>query len=73
MTHNSDHRALVVNLSMDVEVVKRYTMRQQRTPFRKLRKEEMTEGENMFETLKEAVDPPWRRERLKNSWGGRGA
>ena len=75
-THDSDHRALVVKLSTDAEVVKRYKRRRQRTLFRKLKKEEMTEGEKMFETLKEAVDPPRRRERPKNSWirgGGVGA
>ena len=67
-THDSDHRALVVKVLTDAEVVKRYTRRHQRNPFRKLKKEEMTEGEKMFETLKEAVDPPRRREKPKNSW-----
>ena len=62
-------------MSTDVEVVKRCTRRRQRTPFRKLKEEEMTEGERIFETLKKAVDPPRRRERPKNSWirGGRGS
>ena len=40
-------------MSTGVDVVKRYTRRRQRAPFRKLKKEEMTEGEKMFETLKE--------------------
>ena len=66
--HDYDHRALVVKLSTDVEVVKRYTRRRQRTPFRKVTEEEMTEEERMFETLKEAVDPSQRREMPKNLW-----
>ena len=67
-THDSDQHALVAKLSTDVDVVKRYTRRRQRTPCRKLKKEEMTEGERMFETLKEAVDPSQRREMPKNLW-----
>ena len=55
-------------MSMNMEVVKRCTRRRQQTPSRKLKKEEMAEGDNMFETLKEAVDPSQRNKRPKNSW-----
>ena len=58
----------MVKLSTDVEVVKRYTRRREQTLFKKLKKDEITEGENMFETMKEVMDPSRRRERPKNSW-----
>ena len=47
--------------------MKRYTRRRWRTLFRKLKKEEMAEGEKMFETLKEAVDTPRRRKKPEAS------
>ena len=43
-THDSDHRTLVVKLLTCVDVVKRYTRRRRWAPFRKVRKEEMTNG-----------------------------
>ena len=34
--------------------------------------EEDDGGGDVFETLKEVVNPPWQRERRENSWTGRG-
>ena len=67
--HNSDHRALVAKLhSGNRGCMEAYRKKMQTCPLKIPKGSPMTEGEKMFETLRQTVEKPPAQDRPENSW-----